>query len=371
MKNISLIMLSVVLLSCSNASNEAVNHKPEVSESISVSLSQFNTNQMTLATPKITSFSSKIKVNGKVDVPAKYRAAISAYYPGYVKDIEIIEGMYVKKGQKLFTLQNPEYIQMQQEYLESKAQLGYLKNEYDRQKVLANENIASKKNHLKAKSEYEITYTKYKALKKKLSLMGIQAAALSSENIRSVVSIYAPISGFVSQITISQGKILSPNETALTIINTEHLHIEMMVFQKDILNVKKGQKVIYSYAGNMKKAEGFVYLIGRTIQEGNNAIGVHGHIDKMDDLLHLFPGMFVEADIITQAAKKLGIPENCVVELNGKYYVLKLDEKSEKGYVFKQEEVNVLSRSNGFVHIAQLNEQIHFLSKGAFDLILE
>ena len=227
-----------------------------------------------------------------MDVPPEFMASISTYYQGYVKGIKLIEGEFVNKGQLLFVLENPEYLQMQQDFLEAKEQLAYLKSEYDRQKTLANENISAQKNYLKAKSDYGVTSTRYEALKKKLSLMGISTASLDNSNLHSTIRITAPISGYVSSINVSQGKVLSPNEVALIITNTEHLHVEIMVFEKDILKVVKGQKIHYKFSGSSKELGGEVHLVSRAVTQGAGAISVHGHINNSDELKNMYPKRF-------------------------------------------------------------------------------
>ena len=371
-KSIYSIAIIGLFAACSSSENPTSDeNNVSTSSLIEVSNAQFEANQLSLASPQPFTFTSTIKCTGKVDVPPEFMASISTYYQGYVKGIKLIEGEFVTKGQLLFVLENPEYLQMQQDFLEAKEQLAYLKSEYDRQKTLANENISAQKNYLKAKSDYGVTSTRYEALKKKLSLMGISTASLDNSNLHSTIRITAPISGYVSSINVSQGKVLSPNEVALIITNTEHLHVEIMVFEKDILKVVKGQKIHYKFSGSSKELGGEVHLVSRAVTQGAGAISVHGHINNSDELKNMYPGMFVEAEIITEANNQLGVPESSVIEIEGKFYVLRLKEKNAKSYNFEKKEVNIVDKSNGYVHLEGIKEEDQVLSKGAFDLITE
>lgn len=360
------------MVSCTSSKETDITEEaaPE-STLITVSAEQFSTNEMSLVSPKEAPFTKVIKTTGKVDVPPEYTAAISTYYAGYVRGIKLIEGEYVRKGQQLFTLENPEYVQMQQDFLEAKEQLEYLRSEYERQKTLAEENIASQKNYLKAKSDYGVTQTQYEALKKKLGLMGISTSSLNSSNLRSAIGINAPIAGYVSAINISQGKILSPNEVALMITNTDHLHVEMMVFENDILQVKEGQKINYKFAGSAKELAGEVHLVSKAVTEGKNAISVHGHINKSVDLKNMYPGMFVEAEIVTNLQNHLALPENSIIDLDGRFYILVLKSNHKTEMTFSKKEVKILNRSNGMVQVEGLDANEQVLEKGAFDLITE
>src|SRR5690606_13290576 len=165
------------------------------------------------------SFTSSIKVNGYIEVPMEGRATVSSYYGGYVKQNKLLTGQQVKKGELLFVLENPEYIQMQQDFFETKSQLAYLKSDFERQDALSKDNIASQKNFLKSESDYLSNLAIFEGLKKKLSLLNIEPESITAENIKSDVPIYAPISGYFTEVKAENGSFLSPSEIALNIIN--------------------------------------------------------------------------------------------------------------------------------------------------------
>src|SRR5690606_5502627 len=113
-----------------------------------------------------------------IDVRPQSRAQVGSSFGGTVRQINLLPGQKVRKGQILFTLEDPEYVKMQQDYLESKGQLAYLESDYKRQKDLAQDNVSSQKVFLKAKSEYEVTRGRMASLEKILSLMNINPNTL-------------------------------------------------------------------------------------------------------------------------------------------------------------------------------------------------
>jgi cobalt-zinc-cadmium efflux system membrane fusion protein len=371
MKNsIIIILFSLLFSACSSGNKkEEVTSEEQISAVIQISASQFKANNMTFATPKLVGFNEVLTTTGYIDVPPEFKASISTFYPGYVKKITLIEGNYVKKGQLLFQLENPEYLQMQIEYLEAREKLEYLKSEYERQKALAEEQIAAQKNFLKAKSEYFVTKTMCDGSAKKLGLLGLNAGSLTSENIRSSINIYSPISGYVSSINVTQGKVLNPDEVAMTITNTEHLHAELQLFEKDITGIKIGQKITYTI-GN-EKINGEVHLISKSVSDEKRTISVHGHLDNGEHLTKLYPGMYVEATIAKTTATKFGVPEAAVVDLEDKYYVLIKTTENEGVYNFKKVELTKPIFGNGFVSAQEIMEGITVLASGAFDVLVE
>lgn len=169
MKNIVLIISATLLTACGNTDKNNANNNAEASHSsnsfIKVSQDQFNNGKMKLGTIETRPFLETVEVNGMIDVPPENKAVVSATMGGYIKSTPLLIGNRVKKGQLLATIENPDFIKLQQEYLEAKEQLTYLKNEFERQTALKTENITSEKKFLRAESEYKTTMQGMLALK--------------------------------------------------------------------------------------------------------------------------------------------------------------------------------------------------------------
>lgn len=336
---------------------------------------QFETSGMELGNLAMKPFNTVVKATGMFDVPPQYQATVNSYYGGTVKGLKLIPGEYVKSGQLLFVLENPEFIQIQQDYLEAKGQLAYLKSDFERQRNLAEDNVTSQKNFLKAESDYTVMRVKVESLGKRLELMNIDPANLTVENLRTSLNVTAPIRGYITQVNISRGTFLNPSEPALSIINTDHLHLELNIFEKDLAKVKVGQKIEFAIQDDESaKFPASVHLVNRTVDEANRTIRVHGHLENEKSSPQFSPGMYVEAEIYTTSQSKASLPENTLVELEGKYYTLVLQDSTAAGYTFAQREVEVGEIRDGFAEV--LNAQsfdkgARFLTKGAFNLISE
>ena len=241
------------------------------------------------------------------------RDRVSTYFGGTVKSIQLIPGQRVKKGQILFVLENPDYVQIQQDYLEAKGHLTYLKSDFDRQKNLVQDNVASQKTFLKSESEYTVTRVRLESLGKKLVLMGINPNALSIENIRTTINIHSPISGFVTHVDIAKGTFLIPSQNAITIINTDHLHLELNIFEKDLMKVKIGQPIVFKIQeDNSKEYKATVHMVNKTVDAEKRTINIHGHIIDQGQSAKFNPGMYVEAEILTTSELKASLPEDAL-----------------------------------------------------------
>ncbi len=339
---------------------------------ILITAEQFSNSKMVLGKLVEKPFPVTIQTNGMIDVPPENRAVVSAIMGGYIKQTPLLIGNSVKKGQVLVTIENPEFVTIQQNYMEVKQQLTYLQAEYERHQTLREENITSQKNYLKAESEFKTTRARYMGLKKQLTMLNISPSKVEQGNVSSVVSIHAPISGSITQINITKGTYVSPASPILEIIDNDHIHLELSVFEKDIMKIKKGQSIQFRIPEASKDTfEAEVYLIGSSIGE-NRTIKVHAHL--IDEGKTFLTGMFVDARIITDNTMAKAIATEAIVEQEGTFYVLRTSKTTDAGYTFETVEIQPGNAVDGFTEIknaAQLSDSDTFLTKGAFDVLRE
>ncbi|MFK7783158.1 efflux RND transporter periplasmic adaptor subunit [Psychroserpens sp.] len=374
MKRIKYIIYSAFILFFMNCKNSEESRGTIISENedsrIQVSKVQFDQNNMALGTIEIKSIPIKISVNGMIDVPPENKAVVNSSFGGFIKTTPFLEGDTVKKGQALVTLENPEFITMQQKYMEVKEQLNYLRAEYDRQQTMMEENITSQKSFLKAESDYKTTMAKYNGLKKQLVMLNISPKNVEKGSMSSIVTLYASISGSISKVNVTRGTYVSPATSIIEIIDNSHIHLELSVFEKDIMNVKKGQPITFKIPEATEDIfHGEVHLVGTTIGD-NRTIKVHGH--PIDESNKFLTGMFVNADIIIEEKNANVLPETALVEIEEEYYVLLLNETTETDYFFDQVKVSIGNVVNGNIEILEntnVKESSKILVNGAFNLI--
>ncbi|RSK41768.1 efflux RND transporter periplasmic adaptor subunit [Mangrovimonas spongiae] len=352
MKNIYILLFSLVFLACGNKENnsDSIEQKTTKSNIVTVTKAQFDSEKMALDSIKTLQFNNTIQVTGMIDVPPKNKSSITTFVGGYISHTPLLVGDEVKKGQLLVSLKNPEYVEIQQGYLEIAEQLNYLKAEYDRQKTLYDENITSEKNYLKAQSTYKSSLATYNGLRKKLQMMNINPKTVEQGQITSTINLYAPINGHVTKVNVSNGAYVSPNDVILEIVDIDHIHLELSVFEKDIMHIKKGQDIQFKIpeaSNDTYKAD--IHLVGTTIDETTRRVKVHGHVDN--DEQNFIVGMFVEANIITGSNSGMGLPKEALTSVDDNNYILVLDEKLDNEYRFKKIAVDIGQQNENSVEI--------------------
>ncbi|CAM4263116.1 efflux RND transporter periplasmic adaptor subunit [Zobellia nedashkovskayae] len=373
--NILTLSLLVTFFSCGDKQSEngkVETQKEETADSrIFVSKVQFERSKMALGSIVSMSFPITVKTSGMIDVPPENRAEVNATMGGYIKTVPLLIGDKVRRGQALVTIENPDFITLQQDYLEVNGKLEFLKSEYLRQKTMMEENITSQKSFLQSESNYKTTMAQYNGLRKQLTLLNISPAKVENGNMSSVATIYAPISGSITKVDVTRGTYVSPATSIMEIIDNDHIHLELSVFEKDIMKLKKGQEINFKVpesSDKVYKAE--VHLIGTSIEE-NRTIKIHAHLENEKEA-HFLPGMFVEAEIITEVSEANALPETAVVAIENNHSLLRLNEETDEGYYFDSVLVKVGNTSGGNIALTSmegLTIEDKILTKGTFNLI--
>ncbi|MFA5417866.1 MAG: efflux RND transporter periplasmic adaptor subunit [Bacteroidales bacterium] len=292
-----------------------------------------------------------VRTTGYISVPQEYRVVISSYLGGYASTTPLLPGDYVKKGQFLINLTNPDIINLQQDYLVSKQKLNYLKSVYDRQVVLAGENINSQDMLLMAESDYNNMLTTKSALGQTLKLINIDPEQITPETVSPVVRLVSPINGYIASVNAVNGQFSDPGEKLFEIINTDHLHLEMKLFEKDALNVTPGQKIRFSLP-DIKKSSftGEIFKVGKSINMENRTVDVHAHPDIEDGLPGLI-GMYVQVEIVTADRKAECVPVEALASLSGIDYLFVMRSAENDSLVFEKIPVGVGLINDKFAEI--------------------
>jgi cobalt-zinc-cadmium efflux system membrane fusion protein len=357
------------LLSCSKKEAEketTTNAKPETDEVV-LNEVQFKTAGIETGKIELRDLNSLVKVNGKLDVPPQNMVSVSAPLGGFVKDTELLQGMKVKKGQSLVVMEDPAYIQLQQDYLDAKSQLVFLDAEYKRQEELARENVTAAKTFQQIQANHKTTKSKLEALTAKLNLIHLNPQTLENGSIQSTISIPSPIDGYITQIHINRGSYVTPTNVMMQIVDTEHLHAEAEVFEKDIFKIKIGQRVIVRLSNEQVDREAKVFLIGKEITP-ERTVRIHCHLEKED--ISLLPGMYFSGVIETSDQKLSSLPEEALVAFEGVTYAfMVLDEGKHK---YRMTPVTKGVCQNGFCEVLfpeGVDSKSSFVIRGTFDLL--
>ena len=323
---------------------------------------------------EMRSMSGTLKVNGTVSVAPQNLATVCMPMGGFIKSTTLMPGNAVSKGQTLAVIENSEYIDMQQNYLETKNKLEYAEAEYIRHKELYKDDVYSQKNLQQVTTEYKNFKSMVSAYKQKLNLIGIDPLKLNEDNISRSVAVVSPISGFVKAVNVSIGKSVSASDVLFEIVNSEKLFLELTLFEKDADKVSKGQKIRFFINNETEQHEAVIYQTGKSISS-DNTYKVYANVSTPCN--NILPGMYVNAVIEASSIQVTALPSDAIVSFDDKNYIFIFDKsKMEKGNSmteYRMVEVQKGVTDGGFTEV-KLPKDIDFKTtkvviKGAYNLL--
>lgn len=366
-----IISMSLALLSCTEKKQVEENHKKEEGhhsgEEVSLSEEQKKAIKLELGYITFRNLKTSLKANGKLTLPPQNQAQVSVLMGGIVIDIPVTEGMFVNKGKSLAILANTEFLDAQQDYLESKSSLEFLKAEFERQQDLQKDNINAKKTFQQAQSNYNTAIAKQQLLAQRIKLFNTEPNQLSAEKVKSDFPVITPISGYIKHINLVMGKFAEPNVPLFEIVDNRYLHIDLTIYEQDVAKVHEGQKLTFSIINDphhFHTAE--IFSINKAFEDNTQTVIAHAKIKDSDD--NLLPGMFIDARIQVDDYKTMALPDDAIVSNGNDHYIYVEVEPN----TFKQVQVKTGASDMGFTEITpmeEVNDSNKIVINGAYYLL--
>ncbi len=294
MKKIILPVAVLLLASCNSSNKETeTTVAPQSVDSVAVVADTMDSTYVDGVT-SATAIANPASFNGTLVIPPKNFATVTLSMGGIVKDLSLLPGSYVSKGTVLGTLENPDFIDLQQSYLDSYAQLEYLEAEYKRQQNLSREEAASQKKLQQSKADYLSMKSRLQASAAQLRLLGINPETLNTTGIRPYIEVKAPINGYISKVQANLGKFLNAGEPLCDVIDKSQTMVRLTAYEKDLVGMKVGSRVQFRVNGLGKTTfHATLISIGQQVDDANRSIELYA---KVLDASPVFrPGMYVSA----------------------------------------------------------------------------
>jgi cobalt-zinc-cadmium efflux system membrane fusion protein len=376
---VSLIIgVTLILLGSCTGNNKPATESAEV-EVLPENIVEMREDQIKLAGIQTGSIGMKslgntLKVNGIISVAPQNQATVSMPLGGFIKNTTLIAGNLVSKGQTLAIIENQDFVDIQQNYLEAKNRLVYAEAEYKRHTDLYNDEVYSEKNLQQVTVEYKNLVALVKSLEQKLILIGIDPGSLNETNISSTVSLKSPITGYLKSVNINIGKYVAPTDVLFEILNNDKLFLELTLFEKDADKIAAGQKIKFFINNETEAHEARISQTGKSISD-DKTLKVYATVAK--PCKNALPGMYVNALIEESDSVVTALPSEAVVSFDDKNYIFIFERnKEEDGKPFteyRMVEVQKGVSSDGYTEVVlpdgfEPNTAI-VVVKGAYNLL--
>lgn len=365
-----LMFFFIIMVSCQT--NEPKDQQTITQDAVDESLVKLTDAQLKNAAIQTMSISNQsisqiLRINGKIDVPPQNMQSVSAALGGYLKSTDLIAGKPVSKGQVIAIIENPEFIKLQQDYLTAKSKYQFAELDFNRQKTLNESKASSDKVMQLAKAEMDNQQIQMNAIAQSLRLVNINPAQVTADRISKSAPLYSSISGYVSKINVNIGKYVAASDVLFELVNPDRVYLNLSVFEKDLQKLTIGQRLsAYSNSEPDKRYDGTIQLISRSIDEQGMAM-VQCALNGSDK--RLVPGTYMNAEIAASTSFGDAVPEESVVNFEGKNYLFVQESK----LAYRLVPVEIGLEDNGYVQVKNAAELIgkNIVIKNAYTLLMK
>ncbi|WP_293302330.1 efflux RND transporter periplasmic adaptor subunit [Pedobacter sp. UBA4863] len=338
-------------------------HEEETPAIATLSAVQLKTAGVQLGNVEQKELTATIRANGMLSVPNNNKANATSLYGGVIKTLHVQIGAYVKKGQVIATIANPQFIQLQEEYLTTASKIVFAQEELQRQQLLNQGNAGIGKNLQNATAELNTLHTRRASLQKQIQLMGINPSSLSNANLKTTLVITSPLSGTISNVFAKIGSYVDVASPVIEVVDNSSLHLDLQVFEKDLPQVKIGQTIHFTLTNNpTAEYDATVFSIGSSFENDSKTIAVHAKVNG--NKVGLIDGMNITGVVSLNNVTTPAVPNDAIVSADGKYYVLALtNKKAEEKHGDKDERAEAHQAEKGSMSF----ERIEVL-KGVSDM---
>lgn len=359
-----IIIATTIVNGCSGSADKEEEHNQD--DLIQISHEQFKAEQMQVGNAAMHPFTQIFKTNGIVTASHQSKACVHSYISGIIKSISVNLGSYVRKGQKLCTIESKEYINIQQQYLESLAKLKATESDYQRIKSLYKQKISSQKDFLSIESEYNMLNAKIKALTAELNILNVNLNNLEDGNLSAYLSILSPIEGYITIQNCKLGQFVNSQYLLMEVIDNKDLQLHFFVYQESVNKFQPGQLLnIYSPNNSESIYRAKIISIGKSIDPETRSIKCIAELeDKLNQVF--ISGMYFQVEVIIDTLNARAIPSEAIIKTGNKYYVLIKEKEDNNALFFRKEEIKPGLVSSGFTQIIGDEYLNDILIKGSY-----
>jgi multidrug efflux pump subunit AcrA (membrane-fusion protein) len=160
--------------------------------------------------------------------------------------------------------------------------------------------------------------------------MGINPGSVSNGNLKSAVVVISPLNGTVSKVSAKIGSYVDVSSPVIEIVDNSSLHLDLNVFEKDMPMLKVGQTIHFRITNTaVEDYNAKIFAIGSSFENESKTIATHAVVQG--NKTGLIDGMNVTAIVSLNNVTTPAVPNDAIVNADGKYYVfVQTDKKAEE-----------------------------------------
>ncbi len=315
---ICLGLLACALAACNQSKGQApeppaVDHE---GEKLIVPAGSPVRDRLKIAPARLEKISTRLVTPASVESDPARTAKITPPLPGRVVKLFVRFGASVKKGDPLLTIDSPDLVAAQTDYLKAKSALALAERTLGRQRDLQQHGIGAQKELEQAQTDEEVAKGELGRAEVRLKLLGSDPGQLGQPLI-----VRSPIDGRVVDSAVAPGEFHNDqNAVLMTVADLTTIWVAASVQEKDIRRVRTGDAanaVFAAYPG--ETFPGHVLFVGDLLDPDTRTIKVRISFDNHE--ARLKPGMFATVTFTASAQPEVVVDTESLVLIGDKTYV--------------------------------------------------
>ena len=265
---------------------------------------------------ELQDFSAEFRTVGTVRPVAGKLAEIAPPFAGRIVKSNVRLGQKVSVGTSIFELSSSEFNEAVKEYFAAQSANEVVQRNYNRQKELAANGVASQRDLDEAQSEANIAQQEFEQAKAGLRIFNVNVGdgLAPSPQTGQPLNVISPISGEIIKYNITIGGYAKEDSEPLVVVaDLSKVWVAALVKEKYFGAIKEGDRVeVFTDAHPNKIIWGTIYYIGEMLDEETRSLEVIVECNNADRELKL--GMFCETHFLSAPTKAIILPATAIMQ---------------------------------------------------------
>ena len=362
-KYISAFVIVLIIAACGN--NEASHETMDLNingDTIVINENSPLLKQIVTQKSQLQNFSSEFRTVGTVRPVSGKLAEIASPFAGRIVKSFVQLGQKVSAGSPVFEISSSDFYDAVKVYFSAQSANELAQRNYNRQKELAANGLASQRDLEQAQSEADISNQEFEQAKATMRIYNIDAVSFQMGQPLKIVS---PISGEVVKCGLTIGSYAKEDsEPPVVVADLTNVWVSAFVKEKYFGAIKHGDRVeVYTDAHPNKTIWGRIYYIGEILDEETRSLEVIVECNNTNRELKL--GMFCEVHFLSSPIQAVILPSTAIMQEQDDDFVFV--ELSKGQYVKRKVETESVSIDSVRI-IKGLTEGENVIAKGGIFL---
>lgn len=339
-----------------------------VEEVVRLSDAELNEFGIALATAEAGALDQYIDLPGEIVLNADRMAHVVPRVSGIVREVRMTVGDQVKAGELMAVIESRELADGKAAFLAAIEREALAQGNFKREERLWEKKVTSEQEYLDARQALAEARIAKNSAEQQLHALGFSESELKElpghpDATYTRFEIKAPLAGTIIEKHMTLGENVNADTDVFTIADLSTVWVDINVYQKDLVNIRKGQPVVIEIGHGISTVTGTIAWVGPQVDETTRTANARLELPNPDG--NLRPGLFVTARVaVGSTPASIVVPKSALQAFENRAVLFV---RTEKGFEPKPVEVGLQNGTKVEI-LSGLEAGQTYVSQGAFTL---